>query len=193
MSLESRHPAEGRKLETPTDELQATDLAVQQPYSTDQIDELVFHALDEIWTFRDDSRIQKTLYERFQQELLAEKDKFDKVFRTSHGSTYFVTEDGISLRFKLAEGNELQPLYRKTLFLTGEEASNVMNSIKTGGTFGRVEPLSIQKSSYDVGKTVLELFMYEADEPPFSEDENALVVSDLTGFHLGHSISEIIK
>jgi hypothetical protein len=142
--------------------------------------------------------------EKFIEELLAEKDKFSKVFKTEHGSIYFVLEDGKSLRFKysLVGRDKIRPIKEKIFFIS-TEVGEELRRVPMRTNINKKIPLI----NYEVGATPLELNrISDQDKTIYEELEGALILTgtiDQNGnftdmgaygsWHFGHPVSEIIK
>src|SRR3989338_5188172 len=72
-------------------------------------------------------QVQQALIKSWLDSLISQKEKFDKVFKTEKGSTYFILQTGESFRIKKQEQTTWQgeytvePIATKTFFITLEE------------------------------------------------------------------------
>lgn len=87
-----------------------------------QLSEIIFDDQSEL-SISEKTAMAKQAHEKATQEildqLLREKERFQSIFKTEHGSTYFVTETGQALRFKIdeEEGLQIKPLLNKIVYL----------------------------------------------------------------------------
>lgn len=127
------------------------------------------------------------------EKLLEQKEFFQKVYRTSNGSFYFVLSDGSSIRFKfIKEKNGLnkyepQNLMDETMFISQEE----YDSIKESGF-----QYKLHESGFSVGSIPFEVSRKKEGEPilvSVGDNEFKINEQDLDRYHFGHPISEILK
>jgi|GEM_PF-4137786 len=75
----------------------------------------------------------KKIIENLLKKLLEQKNRFAHVFATELGSTYFVTQDGQSLRFRVDRRNgqmSIQPIMKNIFFIDESGFEIVKNAIK---------------------------------------------------------------
>lgn len=128
----------------------------------------------------------------FIESLLKEKERFDKVYRTTGGSYYFVLPDGHSLRFKyMKEKNgvskyEVQTIMEETVFISPDQYTVIKNSGFYNG---------FKEVGFDVGNIPFEVSSGKG-EKVFDKNGSGMVTVDaqtLKKYHFGHPISEIVK
>lgn len=128
----------------------------------------------------------------FIESLLKEKERFDKVYRTTGGSYYFILPNGQSLRFKyIKEKNgvdkyEVQKIMEETVFISPDQYSVIKNSGFYNG---------FKEVGYDIGNIPFEVSSGKG-EKVFDKDGLGGVSVDaqtLKKYHFGHPVSEIVK
>lgn len=150
----------------------------------------------------------------FVEELLAEKERFSKVFRTSKGSVYFNLQTGETIRAKMVDdqyefdtgdGNHfmLQPMLNNLYFLSEDDAVRLMMA-------GELHPgEKIKTVPYDLAVVPFEMNIQGfGDRVVFKEENGELLLVGtkwtgektidtsgnlVGGTHLGHPIIEILK
>lgn len=174
------------------------------PYSEAEIKTKMEQNFDEDWHFAEGGQ-------RFLSELLSEPDRFARVFKTEKGSYYFVLDNGKSLRIKYQTDvhdnqeepsyYELQPLMQKIYGLNGDLT-------RTEDRSGNVRSLSFQSIPLEKGQQIIEVGISQNNGPvyQFKEDSDGRIEASEEpesiekrgyqspiAYHLGHSITEIIK
>lgn len=165
---------------------------------------------------------KQKIISNFIDELLANKEKFSKVFQTENGSFYFVSEEGQSWRFKREEDGELreQPMLNKIVFLSPEEKDRFLelknsrffqeNLVAFQGNSQWIpedqrKPYKIKKADFEEGNFPLEIGAYHLPEVIFNETDDSIEILGVrkydgsiekcfsSGIHLGHAITKIHK
>ncbi len=96
----------------------------------DQVSEKIAAEHPEL-TVRERAKLAQQERERLTQDLLGklikEKDRFQSVFTTEKGSTYFVMESGQAMRFKVDEedGLKIQPMLNNIVYLSDAVKENL--------------------------------------------------------------------
>ncbi len=152
----------------------------------------------------------------FVQNLLLEKDRFDKIFKTSSGSIYFQIKTGETLRAKMmpdkhefAEGEgehfKFQPILNNLFFVLASEVEKA--------TKGDLYPgEKLKTTTYELGACPLELNIHGYGSQIVFEEKDGflyligtalvrgagekIIETDhnlVGGYHVGHPITEIIK
>jgi hypothetical protein len=146
----------------------------------------------------------------FVEKMKKEKEKFKLVFETEKGSTYFVSQDGQSWRFKKNEDGkiEYQPILKKIFFVSDDEAERILE-------FKRIDPnwqeniigFEIRQSEFKEGVRPVEIGIESSHQKLFFEEgsekiklakvvyahNNEEASQFAAGIHIGHAISKIWK
>jgi len=159
----------------------------------------------------------------FVEQLLFEKERFSRVFKTSNGSTYFHLKTGQTLRakiipdqyeFMIGEGKHLkfQPIMRELFFVSQEEADRLKEGFGRNRQFLPAEEIVV--TEYGLGASPFELnVVYDSEgatQVVFEKKDNKLLLKGsewkdlhgiknfdaeqlVGGIHLGNPIVEVLK
>jgi hypothetical protein len=159
-------------------------------------------AMDEIFAYdidyKEAAELATQVVDRLKNELLAQADRFDKIFVTESGSYYFVAGDGASLRLQMAaEGyKKITPVVLNQIFVDGETGGELLP------TLNHPEELvgqPIRKQPYAIGMQPFEFGISGMPNIRCEDNENTLTMlgddhgGNHSGFHLGHKIAHIIR
>ncbi|MCB9805827.1 hypothetical protein H6775_01550 [Candidatus Nomurabacteria bacterium] len=127
------------------------------------------------------------------EKLLEQKGFFQKVYRTSNGSLYFVLIDGTSLRFKfIEEKNDIkkyqpQSLMDEHVFISREQyellrEDGLQDELDDNGFVEGSIPFEVGRKQYDKRAITFDgLGKVRVDW------------SNIDRYHFGHSVTEILK
>lgn len=114
------------------------------------------------------------------ERLLREKDRFRAVFTTERGSTYFLTQEGGCMRFKMSkEGLELQPVTNQIYFVSDQTTETILKDINAahGDLRQTLIDRRIPTVPFDVGATPLEIgIVGMAIQPAISRQGDVLTI-----------------
>lgn len=175
----------------------------------------VYQAVDNLWDenieYKQRVKKEQEITIEYIKKLESQKDRFKFIFETSHGSKYFVLEDGHSLRIKNEKNSDneniykIQPVMSKIFFVDKENFEKIKNIRDLDYLIGEPIPkITIKEGVYpiELNSTTMPA------EIVYSEDDNNITLSGsrykdtpdeqmkdqlFGGFHLGHEISKIIK
>ena len=140
----------------------------------------------------------------FLDEAIKSKNRFSKVFRTEHGSYYFIIDSGEGFRVKWSrlkkgEGGffQIQPIMKTTFFLPQAEADRILKERRLEMQIGK----PIQTTEYEKGAVPFELNKYGSEvHSDYTLTGNTVVIAEPTSpkyaapsCHIGNAIGEILK
>jgi hypothetical protein len=144
--------------------------------------------------------------------LIDNSEKFEKVFQTSKGSTYFQIKTGESLRIKKSDEYKdsttgldkiitiEENISKETFFLNQEEVKTRQEEIKTKieqKSYDLLFDKPLTKADYAIGSVVLEINVYSETPRMKAEVDDKYIriscISDSPSFHIGDEITKIIK
>ena len=144
--------------------------------------------------------------------LINNSERFERVFQTSKGSTYFQIKTGESLRLKYNQIGKIQiidieKISKETFFLVQEEVERERKrekekEIKEGKgitilSYNFLLDKPLTKTDYAIGSAVFEInFDSEPTAIKAEINDNSVCFSRITNrpaMHLGHEIAKIIK
>lgn len=166
-----------------------------------------YHKANDVTKFYEMQSILKKHYEDFIGQLLAEKEKFSKIFETDSGSIYFVLSDDRSIRFKFNKYKNMDnknpwehnPFLLKTIFIDPLQADELLELDQNGQLQHEIINMEIKKKPYSHQARVFEFGIVGFPEIRYIEDNNKIVIKGdkngvfASGYHIGHKISKIIK
>ncbi len=146
------------------------------------------------------------------EELISHKGKFQYIFRTSRGSTYFVLPTGESLRFKMADSNIRQGLFGpirrdKPLtspYLTIEQVADRCYFIDEteqkrilGEQKGGFLDINVQTTNFGEGMIPLEVqsaYQHGKGNLPIGTDSSGVlhIGDNVRYYHPGSQVTEVI-
>lgn len=139
--------------------------------------------------------VEEEMVEAFMVQLLSDRDRFQKIFKTVKGSTYFVVETGSSLRFRAqSQGrSRIQPVAHHQILIARPQLGRLGDAYSEGNT-GLVG-VELMKSPYEVGSIPFEFDPITGNrKAPYEEtSERLLLLNGVSRHHFGHEIVEIIK
>lgn len=167
------------------------DLEVEPMYTADELDIVRQTAFDDVKKTANSFEDEDVAVDKLVDSLLAETDKFDKVFRTDQGSVYFVTKDGASMRVKLTARGilKIQPILSKLVFIPQSEVDRILQT-----TTDQMFDQPFTTCGYEVGATPLELGLRDGPPLDIEEDEHSISFKERpVGWHIGHPVGEIVQ
>ncbi|MFA6537388.1 MAG: hypothetical protein WCT18_03230 [Patescibacteria group bacterium] len=156
-------------------------------------------------TYNDFFYQKKNLIEGLLKKLMEQKDRFAHVFATEIGSTYFVTKDGQSLRFRVdRETGEIDiQQIMKNIFFTDESGFEIIKNARKLAFFSIIDH-AITTTAPKIGSYPLELNSVSLyGEIVFETTPTTLTIKGskypnekiqdqiFGGLHIGHQITKI--
>lgn len=156
--------------------------------------------------FREARKEQDRAAREFIEDLFEQKDRFDKIFRTSNGSTYFVIQSGEAMRIKHDEhfGYRITSFTSKLVLVDKDMVNEIRSWMKNdhGDSGSNLLDKPILKTDLKVGAVPVDFGIVGYPTIDYKEDETSITLLGekesgrhimASGFHIGHEVTEVIK
>jgi len=166
----------------------------KEPFSFSELTDLRDQAVEQIEsTAKNRLEREEEMVVDLQQRLLMEAYRFKRIFITTEGSTYFVTVDDASLRFRAGRRGrtKIQPVIQNQVLVDRLTSEKVHETAEVSST---LIGLSVSRAPYELGSFPFEFEVRSGAEISSIETDEVLTFPEgVSWYHMGHSITAIIK
>jgi N-acetylglutamate synthase-like GNAT family acetyltransferase len=166
----------------------------KEPFSFSELADMRDQTVEKIESTAENRlEIEEEMTEAFRQNLLLEAYRFKRVFVTGENSTYFITADDASLRFRSGSTGraKIQPVLQSHVLIDATSLLRIADIVEGNGA---LVGLSLPRARYELGVFPFEFDIRQGADIGSIETDDALVFpAGLARYHVGHGITRIIK